>query len=361
MAVKSLARRDARRTRTTRATRITRQEPLAGDARGDCTSRVRCGVLTDLEVASAGDGRNPSTARERWIDESGPTCGTTRRRDHRPGDPQGARAPGVVIEPAANARGASRLSSNRAIATMSVFYRARSFSRFRPDARPDLLYGARRRRILDRSPTPRLGRETRTRQPLADITPSFVDMVRPRAFPARRGRAKTPADRASNNVTFSRSALKTHSRACHAPRQNRRSRPFHQRPRRLIAIPSRLEQERLRPGRSVLRAGAQVRERTPPNTRARVPNVSASGVSEKRAPFPAFVTRVGVRNAASPRSLTRAPSPNTQGQIESVTESKRPRSTESVAAAGTSFPANPRARERRRSTTRSSRIDATTK
>lgn len=88
----------------------------------------QCGVLTDLEVGSAGDGRNPSRR------VSGALVGSVLRYDEEKEniDPvtgvHARLASGVAA--GTNARGASRLSSNRAIATLSVFYRARSFSRF---------------------------------------------------------------------------------------------------------------------------------------------------------------------------------------------------------------------------------------
>ena len=88
----------------------------------------QCGVLTDLEVGSAGDGRDPSRR------VSGALVGSVLRYDEEkenidPVTGMHARlASGVAA--GTNARGASRLSSNRAIATLSVFYRARSFSRF---------------------------------------------------------------------------------------------------------------------------------------------------------------------------------------------------------------------------------------
>lgn len=84
----------------------------------------RCGVLTDLEVGSAGDGRNPSRR------VSGALVGSVLRYDEEkenidPVTGMHARlASGVAA--GTNARGASRLSSNRAIATLSVFYRARA-------------------------------------------------------------------------------------------------------------------------------------------------------------------------------------------------------------------------------------------
>ena len=121
----------------------------------------RCGVLTDLEVASAGDGRNPSRR------VSGALVGSVLRYDEEKEniDPvtgvHARLASGVAA--GTNARGASRLSSNRAIATLSVFYRARSFSRFELTRDPPLPSRAQAPRILDRSPTQRRGRPARAR------------------------------------------------------------------------------------------------------------------------------------------------------------------------------------------------------
>ena len=83
----------------------------------------RCGVLTDLEVGSAGDGRNPSRR------VSGALVGSVLRYDEEkenidPVTGMHARlASGVAA--GTNARGASRLSSNRAIATCRFSPRAR--------------------------------------------------------------------------------------------------------------------------------------------------------------------------------------------------------------------------------------------
>ena len=218
----------------------------------------RCGVLTDLEVGSAGDGRNPSRR------VSGALVGSVLRYDEEkenidPVTGMHARlASGVAA--GTNARGASRLSSNRAIATLSVFYRARSFSRFELTRDPP---PPNARRRLGSSIVPR-HRAWGDRYAHAPAPGGHHALVRrhgasralfPRVEDARK---RTPPTRASNNVTFSRSALKTRFARASPPRVSP-SRPFHPRPRRLIAIPSRLEQERLKPGRSVLRAGAQVR------------------------------------------------------------------------------------------------------
>ena len=218
----------------------------------------RCGVLTDLEVASAGDGRNPSRR------VSGALVGSVLRYDEEKEniDPvtgvHARLASGVAA--GTNARGASRLSSNRAIATLSVFYRARSFSRFELTRDPP---PPNARRRLGSSIVPR-HRAWGDRYAHAPAPGGHHALVRrhgasralfPRVEDARK---RTPPTRASNNVTFSRSALKTRFARASPPRVSP-SRPFHPRPRRLIAIPSRLEQERLKPGRSVLRAGAQVR------------------------------------------------------------------------------------------------------
>ena len=79
----------------------------------------RCGVLTDLEVGSAGDGRDPSRR------VSGALVGSVLRYDDEKEniDPvtgvHARLASGVAA--GTNARGASRLSSNRAHRDMSVF------------------------------------------------------------------------------------------------------------------------------------------------------------------------------------------------------------------------------------------------
>ena len=79
----------------------------------------QCGVLTDLEVGSAGDGRDPSRR------VSGALVGSVLRYDDEKEniDPvtgvHARLASGVAA--GTNARGASRLSSNRAHRDMSVF------------------------------------------------------------------------------------------------------------------------------------------------------------------------------------------------------------------------------------------------
>jgi hypothetical protein len=79
----------------------------------------QCGVLTDLEVGSAGDGRDPSRR------VSGALVGSILRYDDEKEniDPvtgvHARLASGVAA--GTNARGASRLSSNRAHRDMSVF------------------------------------------------------------------------------------------------------------------------------------------------------------------------------------------------------------------------------------------------
>ena len=146
----------------------------------------RCGVLTDLEVASAGDGRNPSRR------VSGALVGSVLRYDEEKEniDPvtgvHARLASGVAA--GTNARGASRLSSNRAIATLP---RALVF-KIRTDARPTSSERTQAPRILDRSPTPRLGRPIRARaSPWRTSRPRSSTWCVARAFPARRGRAKT--------------------------------------------------------------------------------------------------------------------------------------------------------------------------
>ena len=146
----------------------------------------RCGVLTDLEVASAGDGRNPSRR------VSGALVGSVLRYDEEKEniDPvtgvHARLASGVAA--GTNARGASRMSSKRAIATLP---RALVF-KIRTDARPTSSERTQAPRILDRSPTPRLGRPIRARaSPWRTSRPRSSTWCVARAFPARRGRAKT--------------------------------------------------------------------------------------------------------------------------------------------------------------------------
>jgi hypothetical protein len=91
-----------------------------------------------------------------------------------------------------------------------------------------------------------------------------------------------------------------------------------------------------------------------PNARARVPNFASGFSKNERAPFPAFVLSFAFETRVAPVADARSRTTNTQGQIESVTESKRSRSAEPVAGAGTSIPAKSSARERTRATTRSS-------
>jgi len=175
----------------------------------------RCGVLTDLEVGSAGDGRNPSRR------VSGALVGSVLRYDEEkenidPVTGMHARlASGVAA--GTNARGASRLSSNRAIATLSVFYRARSFSRFELTRDPPPPLNARRR--LGSSIVPR-HRAWGDRYAHAPAPGGHHALVRrhgasralfPRVEEARKQPPPTRASTRANNVTFffSRSALKT--------------------------------------------------------------------------------------------------------------------------------------------------------
>lgn len=162
----------------------------------------QCGVLTDLEVGSAGDGRDPSRR------VSGALVGSVLRYDDEKEniDPvtgvHARLASGVAA--GTNARGASRLSSNRAIATLP---RALVF-KIRTDARstsPLTRAGASDPRSFPDAAPGATGAPTR--QPLADITPSFVNMVRHARFSraSRRRENVHPPTRASartNNVTF---------------------------------------------------------------------------------------------------------------------------------------------------------------
>ena len=165
----------------------------------------RCGVLTDLEVGSAGDGRNPSRR------VSGALVGSVLRYDEEkenidPVTGMHARlASGVAA--GTNARGASRLSSNRAIATLSVFYRARSFSRFELTRDPPPL-NARRR--LGSSIVPR-HRAWGDRYAHAPAPGGHHALVRrhgasralfPRVEEARKQPPPTRASTRANNVTF---------------------------------------------------------------------------------------------------------------------------------------------------------------
>ena len=75
-----------------------------------------------------------------------------------------------------------------------------------------------------------------------------------------------------------------------------------------------------------------------PNARARVPNFASGFSKNERAPFPpAFVFSFAFETRVAPVADARSRTTNTQGQIESVTESKRSRSAEPVAGAGTSI------------------------
>ena len=74
-----------------------------------------------------------------------------------------------------------------------------------------------------------------------------------------------------------------------------------------------------------------------PNARARVPNFASGFSKNERAPFPAFVLSFAFETRVAPVADARSRTTNTQGQIESVTESKRSRSAEPVAGAGTSI------------------------
>ena len=74
-----------------------------------------------------------------------------------------------------------------------------------------------------------------------------------------------------------------------------------------------------------------------PNARARVPNFASGFSKNERAPFPAFVFSLAFETRVAPVADARSRTTNTQGQIESVTESKRSRSAEPVAGAGTSI------------------------
>ena len=149
----------------------------------------RCGVPTDLEVASAGDGRNPSRR------VSGALVGSVLRYDEEKEniDPvtgvHARLASGVAA--GTNARGASRLSSNRAIATMSVFYRARSFSRSELTRDPPPP-NARRRLGSSIVPRHRAWGDRYAHAPARRTSrPRSSTWCVARAFPARRGRAKT--------------------------------------------------------------------------------------------------------------------------------------------------------------------------
>ena len=81
-----------------------------------------------------------------------------------------------------------------------------------------------------------------------------------------------------------------------------------------------------------------------PNARARVPNFASGFSKNERAPFPAFVFSFAFETRFAPVADARSRTTNTQGQIESVTESKRSRSAEPVAGAGTSIRKRNRAR-----------------
>ena len=149
----------------------------------------QCGVLTDLEVGSAGDGRDPSRR------VSGALVGSVLRYDEEKEniDPvtgvHARLASGVAA--GVNARGASRLSSNRAFATCRFLPRALVF-KIRTDARSTSSERTQAPRILDRSPTPRRRRPTRARaSPWRTSRPRSSTWCVARAFPARRGRAKT--------------------------------------------------------------------------------------------------------------------------------------------------------------------------
>lgn len=257
------ARGDARRARC-RGVRFAAPEvPLAGDARGDAHRAAVRGP--DGPGGGIGGRRaEPLAARERGAGRVRPAV----RRgegEHRPGD-WDARAPGVRCR-----RGHERARcvpfefEPRHRDIVGFLPRALVF-KIRTDARSTTSFERTQApRILDRSPTPRLGRPIRARaSPWRTSRPRSSTWCVARAFPARRGGAKTTTADARFDASeqrhffFSRSALKTRFARASPPRVSP-SRPFHPRPRRLIAIPSRLEQERLKPGRSVLRAGAQVR------------------------------------------------------------------------------------------------------
>jgi hypothetical protein len=120
----------------------------------------QCGVLTDLEVGSAGDGRDPSRR------VSGALVGSVLRYDDEKEniDPvTGARAPGVRRRRGHERARCVPFEFEPRASRHVGFYRARSFSRFELTRDPPLLSRAQAPRILDRSPTQRRGRPARAR------------------------------------------------------------------------------------------------------------------------------------------------------------------------------------------------------
>ena len=183
------ARGDARRARR-RGVRLSAPEvPLAGDARGDAH---RASVRGPDGPGGGIGGRRaePLAARERGASRVRPAV----RRgegEHRPGD-RGARAPGVRCR-----RGHERARcvpfefEPRHRDIVGFLPRALVF-KIRTDARPTSSERTQAPRILDRSPTPRLGRPIRARaSPWRTSRPRSSTWCVARAFPARRGRAKT--------------------------------------------------------------------------------------------------------------------------------------------------------------------------
>jgi len=183
------ARGDARRARC-RGVRFAAPEvPLAGDARGDAHRAAVRGP--DGPGGGIGGRRaEPLAARERGAGRIRPAV----RRgegEHRPGD-WDARAPGVRCR-----RGHERARcvpfefEPRHRDIVGFLPRALVF-KIRTDARSTSFERTQAPRILDRSPTPRLGRPIRARaSPWRTSRPRSSTWCVARAFPARRGRAKT--------------------------------------------------------------------------------------------------------------------------------------------------------------------------
>lgn len=207
------ARGDARRARC-RGVRFAAPEvPLAGDARGDAHRAAVRGP--DGPGGGIGGRRaEPLAARERGAGRVRPAV----RRgegEHRPGD-WDARAPGVRCR-----RGHERARcvpfefEPRHRDIVGFLPRALVF-KIRTDARSTSFERTQAPRILDRSPTPRLGRPIRARaSPWRTSRPRSSTWCVARAFPARRGGAKTTTADARFDASeqrhffFSRSALKT--------------------------------------------------------------------------------------------------------------------------------------------------------
>lgn len=183
------ARGDARRARC-RGVRFAAPEvPLAGDARGDAHRAAVRGP--DGPGGGIGGRRaEPLAARERGAGRVRPAV----RRgegEHRPGD-WDARAPGVRCR-----RGHERARcvpfefEPRHRDIVGFLPRALVF-KIRTDARSTSFERTQAPRILDRSPTPRLGRPIRARaSPWRTSRPRSSTWCVARAFPARRGGAKT--------------------------------------------------------------------------------------------------------------------------------------------------------------------------